>query len=65
MTTLQLPDALIPWGVVRRLIGIGRTTVWQLRRNGQFPQPRRVGQRQLWFVSDITAWQAALPVAAH
>jgi predicted DNA-binding transcriptional regulator AlpA len=56
-------DAMIPWSIVRTLVGIGRTTAWRLRRAGEFPQPRQVGARQFWCVREIAAWQAALPTA--
>ena len=63
MITNPLTETLIPWSVVRRMIGVGRTTVWRLRKAGMFPQPRMVGHRQVWLASEIAAWQAGLPTA--
>lgn len=57
------PDPLIPWSLVRTMVGVGRTTVWRLRKAGLFPAPRLIGQRQVWFTSEIVAWQSSLPVA--
>lgn len=56
-------DPLIPWSLVRTMVGVGRTTVWRLRKAGLFPAPRLIGQRQVWFTSEIVAWQSSLPVA--
>ncbi len=57
------PDPLIPWSLVRTMVGVGRTTIWRLRKAGLFPAPRLIGQRQVWFTSEILAWQSSLPVA--
>lgn len=59
----RLPDALLPWSKLRHMVGLCRTTVWSLRRQGRFPQPRKIGARHFWLASDIAAWQADLPLA--
>lgn len=62
MLTDYPTDTLIPWAVVRTLVGIGRTTAWRLRRTGLFPSPRQIGTRQFWLKSEIARWQTSLPV---
>lgn len=59
----RLPDTLLAWSALRHMVGLCRTTVWSLRRQGRFPQPRKIGSRQFWLASEIAAWQAALPKA--
>ena len=61
-------ERLLGWPEVRRLIPLGRTTVWRLRRHGQFPAPVRLTRtRAAWRERDILAWLAnreAVAVAA-
>ncbi|MFG6433001.1 helix-turn-helix transcriptional regulator [Roseateles sp. LYH14W] len=51
---------------LRQMTGLGRTTIYRLMAQNLFPNPVRLGPRAVgWRVSDIDAWSAARPVAAH
>ena len=41
---------------VCELLGICRTTLWSLRRSGQFPEGVQVGAQRRWRQGDIEAW---------
>jgi len=39
---------------------IGRTTLYELRTKGDFPEPIRLSPRRVgWRLADIEAWEAA------
>ena len=53
-------DRLLPWGKVRDITGLSRTTAWRRQKAGDFPlavqiSPGRVG----WWESELTAWKAS------
>ena len=53
-------DRLLPWGRVRDITGLSRTTAWRRQKAGDFPlavqiSPGRVG----WWESELTAWKAS------
>lgn len=53
-------DRLLPWGRVRDIAGISRTTAWRLQQAGDFPAPVPVSPgRVCWWESELTAWKAA------
>ena len=57
--TLDIPrlGRLLSWSEVRARIPLSRTTVWVLRRAGQFPEPVRISPgRVAWRSSDVDAW---------
>ncbi len=35
---------------------LSRKTRWRLRRDGRFPEPRRIGSRQLYLATEILEW---------
>lgn len=46
---------------VEKLVGLSRTTIWRMRRDGLFPQPLQYSPgKQVWRESQITAWLANL-----
>lgn len=51
----QLPDsALINTKTVSDLFGgLSLTTLWRWVKNGDLPQPTRIGGRKLWSVADV------------
>jgi prophage regulatory protein len=50
---------------VMDVTGMGRTTLWRLEREGEFPRRRRiVGHRVGWLESEVDEWIAARPVAS-
>lgn len=47
------------WRQVRELTGLGRTTAWRMRREGDFPDPVPISRgRVAWRARDIAAWTA-------
>jgi len=55
------PQLLRLDAVIRR-VGLSRSTVWKLIRDGKFPAPRRLGPRSVaWLVSDIESWIRTRP----
>lgn len=50
---------------VEALIGLSRTTIYEMMKRGEFPRPVRItGKAVAWPESSITEWQASRPVAA-
>lgn len=50
----RLPDVL-------RMIGIGKSTLYEMIKTGQFPRPVHVGPRAVaWRAQDIKAWANSL-----
>ncbi len=46
--------------------GYKRSSLYKAILAGEFPPPRRLGQRAVaWHSSDIEAWANALPTAEH
>lgn len=44
--------------------GIGRTTLWRLERDGEFPSRRVLSENVTgWLASEIDAWLQSRPVA--
>lgn len=47
------------WRQVRDLTGLGRTTAWRMRQDGDFPDPVPISPgRVAWRERDIAAWTA-------
>jgi prophage regulatory protein len=42
---------------LRKLIPLGRTTIWLMMREGRFPQSRRIGKVAMaWLESEVEDW---------
>ncbi len=42
---------------LRKLIPLGRTTIWRMMREGRFPQSRRIGRMAAaWLESEVEEW---------
>ena len=55
---------LLSWSEVAERIPLSRTTVWYLRRNGDFPRGTRLSARRIaWNEAEIDAWIKARPIA--
>lgn len=52
------PDVILREPEVRRMVGnLNHSTIWRLARDGDFPQPLKLGLRATgWRLSDIQAW---------
>ena len=49
---------------VQKRTGLSRSAIYRLMREGDFPLPRRLGQRAVrWRESDLEAWLASRPLA--
>ncbi len=49
---------------VRSRTALGRSTIYRLMRNGDFPEPLKIGDRAVrWRESEIEEWLAARPRA--
>ncbi|MGO4408544.1 helix-turn-helix transcriptional regulator [Brevundimonas sp. M-11_2] len=53
-------DRLLPWGRVRDIAGISRSTAWRMQQSGDFPTPVVVSPGRVgWWESELTAWKGA------
>jgi prophage regulatory protein len=42
---------------LRKLIPLGRTTIWKMMREGRFPQSRRIGKvATAWLENEVEEW---------
>ena len=51
---------LIPIYQVMKRVSIGRTTVYQLIRQGEFPQPVKICGASQWVLGEVTDWIESL-----
>ncbi|SPY08084.1 MULTISPECIES: helix-turn-helix transcriptional regulator [Oligella] len=45
---------------LQKIVKLGKTTIYDLIKKGEFPQPKRVGRRSLWDISEIQVWVESL-----
>jgi len=51
---------------LRKMTGLGRSTIYRLVAQDLFPHPVRLGPRAVgWRLSEIHAWSAARPATSH
>ncbi|WP_019558516.1 AlpA family transcriptional regulator [Thioalkalivibrio sp. ALE12] len=50
---------------VIRMTGMSRTTIYRLRRRGEFPPPRTLGTTIAWRRRDVEEWINRLPEASE
>ena len=51
------PDALLQAPVVQTLLGIGKSTLFAMVREGRFPRPIKISARcTRWKAGEVTAW---------
>jgi predicted DNA-binding transcriptional regulator AlpA len=67
MEHVSSDERLLDLNEVRRLIPVGRTTVWGWRKAGKFPSPVQLpGKRRVaWRASEISKWIAERPTLVH
>ena len=42
---------------LKTLVPLGRTTIWRMERDGQFPQSRRIGKNaKAWLEAEVLSW---------
>jgi prophage regulatory protein len=57
-------DRLIDLHEVRRLTGVGKTTIYALIADGAFPRPFRLPCRaSRWSLQEVLEWKSSLPRA--
>lgn len=57
---------LLRIGVVMRLTGLGRSTIYRLMADEQFPAPVRLTRRVVaWRRSEVEQWSEGRPKIAH
>ena len=60
-----MEDQLLSRSDVERLLGVSRTTFFELRRSGSFPDGILIAKRcTRWRLGDVQAWIASQPQAA-
>lgn len=51
-------ERLIPLIAVMARVGLGRTTIYKMVRERNFPAPVKIGQRaSRWIETEVVAWQ--------
>lgn len=45
---------------LQKIVGLGKTTIYDLIKKREFPEPKRVGRRSLWDMSEIQGWVDSL-----
>lgn len=59
---MNTPRRLLRMPDVKKLVGLGRTVIYERIKNGTFPQPVQIGPRAVaWDEEDLANWQASLP----
>ncbi len=53
-------ERLLTYDEVGRRLGLGRTALWALVRDGKFPEPLRIGRARRWRECDVDRWIADL-----
>ena len=55
-------DRLLRRQEVQHLIGLSKSTLYEMIAGGRFPRPVRISTHAVrWRTSDIAAWQKSLP----
>ena len=61
---MSTTDRMLRRDEVQERTGLSCSAIYRLMREGDFPLPRRVGQRAVrWRESDLEAWLASRPLA--
>lgn len=59
-----MPDRMLTTTEVQELTGLGRTTIWRLERDGDFPRRRQITPNRVgWLASEVDDWLQTRPVA--
>ena len=62
----RLPTVFLRMPSVMQMTGLGRSTIYRLMAQQQFPYPIRLGVRAVaWRRSELDVWSQTRPVASH
>lgn len=54
-----MQDGYLRFPSLRALVGLSRTTIWRMERDGLFPNRRRLSENTVgWLKSEIDVWIA-------
>ena len=57
-------DRLLRRTEVEEIVGLSRSSIYRLKKEGLFPEPIRIGLRAVrWWLSDIQKWLSTRPRA--
>jgi predicted DNA-binding transcriptional regulator AlpA len=61
------PKSDLLWAAktVAERLDVSLTTLWRLRRRGDFPKPVIINSRLYWRCADISRWARGLPAATE
>jgi prophage regulatory protein len=54
------PQRLIRVQELKQFVGVGKSTIWRMTKEGRFPRPIRFGRSTLWRLGDVLAWRDSL-----
>ena len=57
--TIHMTEPLLTYKDVGRLLQVSRVKIWTMIRDGEFPEPMRLGRARRWRTTDVDAWIAA------
>lgn len=49
-------ERLLRLPTVISMVGLGKTTIYDMMKEGSFPRPRRVRNLSLWAETEVQAW---------
>ncbi|WP_221623294.1 helix-turn-helix transcriptional regulator [Burkholderia seminalis] len=49
-------ERLLRLPTVIGMVGLGKTTIYDMMKEGSFPNPRRVRNLSLWVETEVQAW---------
>ncbi|AQQ50135.1 hypothetical protein A8F72_06500 [Burkholderia cenocepacia] len=49
-------ERLLRLPTVLDMVGLGKTTIYEMMKEGSFPRPRRVRNLSLWAETEVQAW---------
>jgi len=49
-------ERLLRLPTVLEMVGLGKTTIYDMMKSGDFPKPRRVRNLSLWVESEVQGW---------
>jgi prophage regulatory protein len=63
-TARSSSERLIRLPEVLDMVGLGKTTVYAMMKDGEFPQPRKVRGLSVWVESEVQEWIKSIAAPA-